>query len=1012
MNESTLVNSTYLCSVLNIEIVTLTIIQPVLLGALTYLGPAYIKGLQRTRQRHPSLNITQTVLWDPSYRTCQDLQADGVNKITAHVAKTYKSSNSDPCFITVLMWGGCSEVLEINPIARELDLFMLTSVASMPDLRKKRLSPTWITTTVNSMLTYVNVYVELARMFSWTSLAIITDNGANPYFPQLVDSMYPQISPGRQVYRENINTKEAVDFRKILLHLNSFTRIFIYMGDPTGFRKLLLKATELNLTNGEHVYVIGTPFRFSAEPGYLHWKKNDTDDEVVQLAYRSVLIIEPDGSVYGRTDGSDTFSLEMKNLSKTEYNYTYRPYELMSPHPASTYAGLMMLAQVMENLRSVNAYEIWSSGRKTAKLFLNRSFETDVGRFYIDPVGERIPTVQVNQLDWNTSQIRTLFVQDPADLRVHAVNAPQWPGIWPPLNEPKCGFRGDASSCTPKGNTDLYAGSGGGVVALIILIILGVFRFSRHTAYDALLNIDSWRIEPVVLRAVGDTNQVLIPKNLSELVGNTKPVAMKYANDQLVWVTLATKLPIPSTAKTFRPNRIALVMINHLRRLDHPSINRFLGLTVSDSGLHVYFVSDFVQRGALTSLLPQMTLDYDLQIALIFDVLKGVKAIVQSSIRYHGNLSSQCCYVDKHFTLKIGETGFNKLRKLISQETADFTDGNNRDIRAVGLILLHVITFEDRFASLEKFKSTTNEQSQDSIPPKFSKVVPLLKQCVEGSSATTISDMSSLTRKVTAAVGLNAGRMEDTHLLERIIRRLENYTMELDHQVAVRTIALVDEQRKCDILLREMLPTKHIDLLRKGTVPEPETFGLATILFTEIGGFKEVVKNSKPAFVMMFLNDVYTAFDTVLSRFDVYKVETIKDSYMVVSGIPLRNGHAHGKEICELAFCLLDAYSSFGVLFDGTSLRSGIHTGSCAAGVVGHKAPRYCLFGDTVNTASRMLMYSDDSRIHISESTFTLLKEHFPEFQTERRGTIEIKGKGSVTTYWLATAQLSVNSRK
>ncbi|XP_055345498.1 atrial natriuretic peptide receptor 1-like [Paramacrobiotus metropolitanus] len=1013
MEDSTTANSTFLCSILDIEIVTLAIIHPVLLGSLPYLGPAYIKGLQDIRQKYPSLNVTQTILWEKSYRSCQDLQADGVNKVTANVDKKYQRSESDPCSTTVLMWAGCSEVAEVNPIARELDLFMLTSTASnVPDLRKKRLAPTWITITVLSMSTYVNIYVNVVSMFNWTSFAIIVDNGGNPYFPQLAQSLYPQIAPGRQVHRENINTKEDVDFKKIFLHLNSLTRVFFYLGDPNGFRKLLLKATELNSTNGEHVYVIGTPFRLSSEPGYLHWKKNDEDDEVVRFAYRSVLIIEPDGSVYGQTDGSDSFSLEMRNLSKTKYNYTYGPYELISPHPASTYAGMMMLAQVMENLRSTNACEMWSSGRETAKLFLNRSFETDVGRFYIGPLGERIPTVQVNQLDWNTSQIRPLFVQDPADLRLHAVNPPQWPGTWPPLNEPKCGFRGDAPLCTPKGNTDLYIGSGGGAVALIILLTCVVFMFTRRTANNALLNNDSWRIDSTNLRAVGDTNQVSVPKTLSEIIGNEKNVTMKYVNDQLVWVTAATKLSIPSTIQAFRPSPSALLLINHLRRLDHPNVNRFLGLTVSHSGWHVSFVSDFVQRGALTKLLPQVTLDSDLQIALIFDILKGVRAIVQSAIRYHGNLSSNCCYVDKHFTVKIGEAGFNQLRKLIRQESTDTTDDRNRDIRAVGIILLYVITVDDRFASLEKFESAPDKPSPDSFSPEFSKVVPILKLSAEGSPATATSDVNSLTRKVTVALGLSGGRIDDTHLLERIIRRLENYTTELDHQVAVRTTALIDEQRKCDLLLREMLPAKHIELLRKGTVPEPETFDLATILFTEIGGFKEIVKNSKPAFVMLFLNDVYTAFDSVLSRFDVYKVETIKDSYMVVSGIPMRNGHAHGKEICELALSLLDVYSAFGVLFDGTSLQSGIHTGSCAAGVVGLKAPRYCLFGDTVNTASRMLMYSDVSRIHISESTCTLLKEYFPELETEKRGTIEIKGKGSITTYWLAAEPLSMTARK
>ena len=163
------------------------------------------------------------------------------------------------------------------------------------------------------------------------------------------------------------------------------------------------------------------------------------------------------------------------------------------------------------------------------------------------------------------------------------------------------------------------------------------------------------------------------------------------------------------------------------------------------------------------------------------------------------------------------------------------------------------------------------------------------------------------------------------------------------------------------------------------------------------------VVESTPMEVVTLLNSLYKLFDARIDRYDVYKVETINDSYMVASGLPVKNGNKHAAEIGTMALDLLAGSSVFVVPHrpeDKLQLRIGIHTGPVVSGVVGSKMPRYCLFGDTINTASRMETTGEPMKIHISMET-KLLLDTLGRFHTEHRGLVDVKGKGQLDTYWL-----------
>ncbi|XP_012943471.2 atrial natriuretic peptide receptor 1-like [Aplysia californica] len=195
------------------------------------------------------------------------------------------------------------------------------------------------------------------------------------------------------------------------------------------------------------------------------------------------------------------------------------------------------------------------------------------------------------------------------------------------------------------------------------------------------------------------------------------------------------------------------------------------------------------------------------------------------------------------------------------------------------------------------------------------------------------------------------------------------------------------------MLLDEILPRSVSDKLKQGQPVAPESYEQVTIYFSDIVGFTSLSAMSSPLEVVELLNALYSNFDSTIDNFDVYKVETIGDAYMVVSGLPLRNGNDHVLHIARLSLLLLQKVAHFRVPHQPShklQLRIGLHSGPVVAGVVGVKMPRYCLFGDTVNTASRMESNGQANKIHISESTKTLL-DQVGRFEASLRGEVEMK---------------------
>ncbi|XP_068624061.1 soluble guanylate cyclase 89Db-like [Battus philenor] len=222
--------------------------------------------------------------------------------------------------------------------------------------------------------------------------------------------------------------------------------------------------------------------------------------------------------------------------------------------------------------------------------------------------------------------------------------------------------------------------------------------------------------------------------------------------------------------------------------------------------------------------------------------------------------------------------------------------------------------------------------------------------------------------------------------LELLFEKAESRSLSLE-----KSCRLLDQWKKRgDQLLYSMIPKGIADHLRSGKDPMGacQAFESVTIMFCGV----QLLEAGTRADVMQtvaYMNDVYSKIDRLLDAHRVYKVETVGTVYMLVSGAPVRR-RGHAAAAASAALAVVRAFPM---------LTIGVHSGPCVAGVLGRRLPRYCLVGDTVNTASRMQTSSEPGRIQISAKTAAELPAG--RFRLRQRGLIKVKGKGMMETFWL-----------
>jgi class 3 adenylate cyclase/ActR/RegA family two-component response regulator len=236
---------------------------------------------------------------------------------------------------------------------------------------------------------------------------------------------------------------------------------------------------------------------------------------------------------------------------------------------------------------------------------------------------------------------------------------------------------------------------------------------------------------------------------------------------------------------------------------------------------------------------------------------------------------------------------------------------------------------------------------------------------------------------------------------ENTIRQNEKLVqMHLELTQASKTIE-ESLNRSTDLLYR-VLPEKIADELSEEGRSEPRTFKSVTVLFTDFVGFTKIAANMAPQDLIYELEEYFSYFDKLAEKYNIEKLKTIGDAYMAAGGVPIAN-ETHPVDVCLFALEIREYMNKVAAVKEKNNIpafriRIGVHTGPLVAGVIGQKRFTYDLWGDTVNSASRMESGGEPGKINISASTYEQVKDFF---QCTSRGKLQAKNKGLMEMFFL-----------
>ncbi|CRK98556.1 CLUMA_CG011905, isoform B [Clunio marinus] len=903
--------------------------------------------------------------------------------------------------------------------------------------------------TLTRMLSYsemTNAIKKIVSYFKWEVFGFFlynfNDAGKGHSECSLVLSPFHRQLNGSSVHETFEHPTPSLIEEK-LQRLKQKSRIIIMCANPKSIREIMIAAEGLNMIdNGEYVFInieIFGSLSKESEP----WK-NETDtperNEKAKKAYEALLTIatkKPEDEEYQK------FSDEVKLLAKEKYNYTFEEHEQISQFVSAFHDAVLLFAKALnESFKELGTQALMQplNGTRLTELMWGTTFKGITGNVSIDNNGDRLSEYSLLDMNPNNSKFEIVanyfhstqltFVDGK---KIH------WAGNRrdPPLDRPECGF--DNTLC-PENSSTMFA-----ILSLVlgfVVIIMGVVSFLsyRHYKLEAEISSMTWKVNWNEVIPVPLANH--IRSSIHSRLGSQLSVYSDEFHDRQIFVPIGcykgNTVAIKRITSQINLTRSLMMELKTMKDIQHDHLVKFYGAVIEAVPC---LLTEYCPKGSLQDILEnhEITLDWMFKLSLMHDIAKGMQYLHTTAIGSHGQLKSSNCVVDSRFVLKITDYGLHDLRKtkeIENKESHEYwkkflwtapellrlpsipVKGTQKgDVYSFGIIVQEIVSRQGVFYLGENV-------GVDKTPKEIIHLVcnnsiysnQPFRPIVEDNKD-TCCDINSLMIKcwnedpyerpdysyVKSVVRKINKENESGNILDNLLKRMEHYANNLEELVEERTRDYFEEKKKCEELLYQLLPVSIASQLINGKSVMAEMFDQVTIYFSDIVGFTAISAESTPMQVVDLLNDLYTCFDKIVGNFDVYKVETIGDAYMVVSGLPVRNGDLHAREIARMALALLAKVRNFKIHHrpeEKLRLRIGMHSGSCCAGVVGQKMPRYCLFGDTVNTASRMESNGEALKIHMSSTTKQIL-DKFGSFDVTLRGSIAVKGKGEMMTYWL-----------